>query len=129
MRPSPSPTLRRRGFYLGLALGLGLAARAAAQDILPVADLGWRLWPDRAAAWKDDALFLPADVDLKKLPINAPTGSYAMTMGLFDPRKPELGERVKAASTCPTRQGAVELPFRLDVRRNHPSPTPPGSAP
>ncbi len=68
----------RRGYLLFMVLGLGFAVRAAAQDILPVADLGWRLWPDRAAAWKDDALFLPADVDLKKLPVNAPTGGWGV---------------------------------------------------
>jgi len=38
--------------------------------------LGWRLWPDTAAQWKNDDLYLPADVNLAKLPINAPTGGW-----------------------------------------------------
>ena len=69
---------RRSVMVLALALGFGAAVRAAAQDILPVADLGWRLWLDKTAAWKGDAIFLPADVDLKKLPVNPPTGGWGM---------------------------------------------------
>jgi len=37
---------------------------------------GWRLWPDTAAQWKSDDIYLPADVDLKKLPVNIPTGGW-----------------------------------------------------
>jgi len=37
---------------------------------------GWRLWPDTAAKWKNDDIYLPADVDLAKLPVNIPTGGW-----------------------------------------------------
>ncbi len=46
---------------------------------LNAADLsqtGWRLLLDKQAPWKEDALFLPDEVDLKKLPVNAPTGGW-----------------------------------------------------
>lgn len=33
--------------------------------VLP--DDGWNLWIDEAARWQDDEIFLPHDVDLKKL--------------------------------------------------------------
>jgi beta-galactosidase len=39
-------------------------------------DTGWRLWRDEQAAWKDDAIFLPSEVELAKLPVNAPTGGW-----------------------------------------------------
>ena len=72
------PPVRRRAVLFALVLGIGFAARAAAQDILPIADLGWRLWLDKSAAWKEDAIYLPADVDLKKLPVNPPTGGWGL---------------------------------------------------
>jgi len=31
---------------------------------------------DEAAPWRDDAIYLPADVDLKSLPVNPPTGGW-----------------------------------------------------
>lgn len=51
--------------------------------VLP--DDGWNLWIDEAAPWQDDVIYLPEDVDLKKLPVNPPTGGweslYARTGG------------------------------------------------
>ncbi|MGH9605314.1 MAG: sugar-binding domain-containing protein [Terracidiphilus sp.] len=41
-----------------------------------VPDEGWNLWIDRTAAWEDDTIYLPDDVDLTKLPTNAPTGGW-----------------------------------------------------
>ncbi|HUZ97494.1 MAG TPA: hypothetical protein VMU57_21525, partial [Edaphobacter sp.] len=41
-----------------------------------VPDEGWRLWIDEKAEWKDDTIFLPEDVRLDKLPVNAPTGGW-----------------------------------------------------
>ncbi len=43
-----------------------------------IPDDGWRLWIDEQAEWKDDAIFLPEDVRLDKLPVNAPTGGWEM---------------------------------------------------
>ena len=41
-------------------------------------DQGWRLWLDPKAAWKDDALYLPEDVIFTNLPVNPPTGGWAV---------------------------------------------------
>ncbi len=46
-----------------------------------VPDEGWRLWLDEAAAWKEDAIFLPADAKLAHLPVSAPTAGWER---LFD---------------------------------------------
>ncbi len=57
---------------------LGMAGWASAQEILPIADIGWRLWLDKAASWKDDPLFLPGDASLDSLPVHAPTGGWGL---------------------------------------------------
>jgi hypothetical protein len=54
---------------------------ASAENTVVVPDDGWRLWPDTNAAWKDDALYLPDDVDIAKLPVNAPTGGWGILSG------------------------------------------------
>ena len=41
-------------------------------------DSGWRCWPDTAAAWQNDTLFLPGDAPLSALPTNPPTGGWAV---------------------------------------------------
>jgi hypothetical protein len=43
---------------------------------IAIPDTGWNLWIDRTAQWKDDDIFLPDDVNLKKLPVNPPTGGW-----------------------------------------------------
>jgi hypothetical protein len=45
-------------------------------DGVAVPDDGWRLWLDKSAGWQDDRIFLPADVELAKLPVNPPTGGW-----------------------------------------------------
>ncbi|KQZ29103.1 hypothetical protein ASD47_20490 [Caulobacter sp. Root1472] len=74
--------LDRRSFLA--AGGLGVAAAlapvpvtAAEADPLAIADEGWSLWIDQAAAWKDDAIHLPGGFDLAALPVNPPTGGWA----------------------------------------------------
>ncbi|SFS12726.1 Glycosyl hydrolases family 2 [Granulicella pectinivorans] len=42
-----------------------------------IPDEGWHLWPDRAATWKDDTIYLPEDVQLATLPVNPPTGGWS----------------------------------------------------
>ena len=49
--------------------------RTLAEDI---STSGWRLWVDRDAAWKDDTLCLPAEVQLEQLPVNPPTGGWSV---------------------------------------------------
>ncbi|WP_269236090.1 hypothetical protein [Flavobacterium flavigenum] len=35
----------------------------------------WKLWLDPMAQWQNDVLFTPS-VDIKKLPVNLPTGGW-----------------------------------------------------
>jgi len=55
---------------------LSLLARTLPAATLVIPDTGWRLWPDTQAAWKNDTLYLPDDVDLAHMPVNAPTGGW-----------------------------------------------------
>ncbi len=45
-------------------------------ESLVIPDDKWNLWIDQAAPWQDDEIYLPDDVDLKKLPVNPPTGGW-----------------------------------------------------
>lgn len=69
----------RRGF---LAAGAASAALPfipsthAAPVLEEIPDTGWRLWIDRDAAYKDDRIYLPDQVDLAKLPVNPPSGGW-----------------------------------------------------
>ncbi|MBN2365474.1 MAG: glycoside hydrolase, partial [Calditrichaeota bacterium] len=47
-----------------------------AQETLQIPDDGWRLWPDTAADWENDTLYLPDEVNLDKIPVNIPTGGW-----------------------------------------------------
>ena len=70
-----SDSFMKTKFVLSLllfTLSAGLSS-AFAEDI---SNSGWRLWPDREAAWTNDTLYLPADVQLDKLPVNPPTGGW-----------------------------------------------------
>jgi hypothetical protein len=89
----------RRAFVGGVAAA-ALAARVApvnaqwaAAEAWPengtlIPDEGWRLWLDRDAEWKQDAIFLPEDVTRdaagvmlgagKPLPVNPPTGGWGV---------------------------------------------------
>lgn len=73
------PTLDRRSFLIASgALPLaGAEAAPRANPVMAIPDEGWRLVLDRAAEWKDDDIFLPADVQLNKLPVRPPSGGWA----------------------------------------------------
>lgn len=43
---------------------------------IDIPDDGWHIWIDRQATWRDDLIWLPSQVDLGRLPINAPTGGW-----------------------------------------------------
>jgi len=62
---------------LAFALLSATVARAGVSDARNL-DLEWRLWLDPKAAWQDDTLYLPDDVKLKELPVNPPTGGWAV---------------------------------------------------
>lgn len=57
---------------------LWIVTAGLAQNKIDIPDTGWRLWPDTAAAWKNDTIFLPEEVNLKTLPVNPPTGGWDM---------------------------------------------------
>lgn len=84
-RPSRRTLLAATG---GLAALPGPASAEAA-GLIP--DDGWRLWVDQKAAWKDDTLYLPEDVNLSALPVNQPSGGWEM-----------LGEGAGKAVTLPS---------------------------
>jgi beta-galactosidase len=65
--------VRYASFIIALQIMAGLIHSASAEDI---SISGWRLWLDREAHWQDDALFLPDEVDVAKLPVNIPTGGW-----------------------------------------------------
>jgi hypothetical protein len=75
-------TLSRTLLFLAVSLGTLPHPAVIAQEALPgahtlaVPDGGWKLWPDTAASWKDDTLYLPDEVDLKTLPVHPPTGGW-----------------------------------------------------
>lgn len=50
-----------------------LSLSVSAEDI---SRSGWRLWPDRAATWQNDTLYLPSEVNLDQMPVNPPTGGW-----------------------------------------------------
>ena len=51
----------------------GMSNHLRAEDI---STAGWRLWLDREAAWQNDTLYLPSEVKLDGMPVNAPTGGW-----------------------------------------------------
>ena len=62
-------TIQKPAFCWSKLTGLALFFTAMTILLSPVfgEDIsvsGWRLWPDREAAWKDDTLYLPAEVRL-----------------------------------------------------------------
>ena len=64
-------------------------ARAEVSDATHL-DQEWRLWLDPKAAWQDDTLYLPEEVNLTNLPVNPPTGGWAVL------RRPGRHRRVVA---------------------------------
>jgi hypothetical protein len=50
-----------------------LPSRTAAEDL---STSGWRLWPDRDAAWTNDTLYLPSEIKLDQMPVNPPTDGW-----------------------------------------------------
>ena len=61
-----------------LALILTFVTTCLSRETLQIPDTGWRLLPDTAAAWQNDRIYLPEEVDLQKLPVNPPTGGWAV---------------------------------------------------
>ncbi len=59
------------GILFAASAGLGSQSVDLATD-------PWRLQLDEKAAWRDDPLFLPDEVDLVKIPSNPPTGGWGV---------------------------------------------------
>src|SRR5437016_5882218 len=68
-----NPRSQRCGLGCFLIVWLLAAGEARAADL---SDNGWRLWRDERAVWRDDRLFLPSELHLAQLPVNAPTGGW-----------------------------------------------------
>ena len=62
----------------GCFCGYAVAAPAARGTASPVPNSGWRLWLDDKAPWQNDTLYLPEQVHLSTLPVNAPTGGWSV---------------------------------------------------
>ncbi|HXJ74228.1 MAG TPA: hypothetical protein VNM37_15365, partial [Candidatus Dormibacteraeota bacterium] len=80
------PTIRHRvaAALAGLAYFAISACASQPRIELDLSGAGWRLWPDKAAAWTNDELFLPP-VDVAKVPLNPPTGGWsALNAGAQD---------------------------------------------
>lgn len=65
--------LRYIGFLVALPIIVAWSPSVSAEDI---STSSWRLWLDRDAAWTNDALYLPDEVNLASLPVHAPTGGW-----------------------------------------------------
>lgn len=39
-------------------------------------DTGWKIWPDTAAEWKNDRIFLPGEFEIAQLPEHPPSGGW-----------------------------------------------------
>ncbi len=61
----------------GLLGGHSAFAAPGGRQELDLSGNGWKLWPDKQATWAQDELYFPAP-DLAKLPVNAPTGGWAV---------------------------------------------------
>lgn len=75
------PSLDRRSFLIATGVStLPITATQAAEGSagrIEIPDTGWRLVVDPKATWKEDAIFLPRDVDLPALPVNPPTDGWS----------------------------------------------------
>lgn len=60
---------------------ISTSAGNVAESATLLSDTGWRLVVDEEAPWKDDSIFLPGDVQISTLPVNAPSGGWAMLDG------------------------------------------------
>ncbi len=85
MTTRPNSPFNRREFLQASAAAL-VASRIASSaqnptaphtaDAFAIPDTSWRIWPDQAADWKNDTIYLPEDVHLASLPVNPPTGGW-----------------------------------------------------
>jgi hypothetical protein len=76
--------INRREFVgmAGAAATISAEAAPVNQDTFFIPDHGWQLWIDDKASWRDDAIFLPGEFDLKTLPVNPPTGGWDALKGV-----------------------------------------------
>ena len=63
-------------FFLVALAALYVSASGSSTLAEDISTAGWRLWPDRDAAWKDETLYLPDEVKLGQMPVNPPTGGW-----------------------------------------------------
>lgn len=71
-------------FRLTLRINVALFAIfsvAVSQQAISIPDSGWHLWLDKDARWENDTIYLPQDVVLSRLPVNAPSGGWEQLSG------------------------------------------------
>ncbi|HZQ45081.1 MAG TPA: hypothetical protein VFA99_17655 [Acidobacteriaceae bacterium] len=78
MALGPTPLLQRQEKERERILTPEARSVRFSRDEIVVPDKGWRMWQDRAATWRDDTIYLPEDVVLEKVPVNAPTGGWSV---------------------------------------------------
>jgi len=72
-------TIRIPSWLILFSLTLATLHAAAQNNGRTEVNLGpssWKVWLDETAAWKNDTLYLPAEADVAKMPVNAPTGGW-----------------------------------------------------
>ena len=73
---TPKPLSMKKTAFLGLALWLAAASVAGQQRIVTsLSGEGWHLWPDKAANWKNEKIFM-TPVDVSSLPVVPPTEGW-----------------------------------------------------
>jgi beta-galactosidase len=66
--------IKLRIFYVLFFLICTMNALAqSGRHEIDLTEIGWRVWMDKDATWKNDTLYLPSEVDMKKIRINPPT--------------------------------------------------------
>lgn len=67
------------GYLLILNSILGISAKDQNRTTIALSGQEWYLWRDTEANWKNDRLYLPNEIsDLSDLPVNPPTGGWAV---------------------------------------------------
>ena len=63
-----------------MSYGPAVDANAGVETV-DLTGASWRLWLDPEASWREDKIYLPDEVELGKLPTNAPTGGWSALSG------------------------------------------------
>ncbi len=62
-----------RKIILSVVICLSSFFLYAGRDEIKLSGTGWKIWLDEKAEWQKDVLYVPEEVDITKLPVNAPS--------------------------------------------------------